>query len=1300
MSGKVSDLIRGTALTLQNRFAELMLVVGLDENTGLVPLRKDTDNDDEGEENFNHLFNDEYEAQVLVAISAAKALVFQPYIKEDLTYPPSAESLASMSNFHTVKSRSDKHTPGKHTRNTLAHHTIPINPAVVRQHLAQNENPTSSSSHVHDLPLSKDAIETVSTFCFPDNAHIYAEKPDSSIHFLVLTDVYRSKTYASCLTFYRPYWLAKEKNGNIHCVPDDPNKNSNKVNADNCVVRCYLPQCCVLVSKYPYFYAMKECLSCMISHIERDFEEMYHFLKDFTYTMTMAPVPPAGDVIVEMSVCNLSVPLFPPESPEKPVIDLPLHLVFLCFPIDEVLKIFTAVLCEERLVFVSFNYALLTTVMESFLYFILPFNWRFTYVPILSTSCLELLDAPGTFIMGCHSKHLNDVVKVEGLVVVNIDEGIVSVNGPEPLTPISPITPADPRQAFVFLENISQFPDLPSEPANIFKNICRRAKFQRELSDVQRPFYYNIEEERAFRMKKCLQFNTEISFIFLEMMVNLFRGTLPFLRIDHQLFNKQRFMETIPESDKPFYEKVLITDMFKQFLEDRLKGKLDYWSDYEKKTQPYTKRHSGPGVIASPVGSKQRHQSKSTPKQVSVTTFNSLSQRVFEVFRLPTLNDSVSYVRNAIGLLNKNIEECRSIELRSSYIYLRGMFHAAEGNVESALTDLLSLYAHNARLLPMSLVYTLLQQLPEADREDMLRKRGITDLHDPAPGRLTRPKLMAKVPIPDCDLSLDDFVKTVSLLDMATDYETIKKLFEALAHPQRPTYVDKYTFDVLRMCYEENLAQCDALVLPNDCLQVSEMILRVSNLIKTDFGMGRIILTDKRLFFIKDVSNKCREIVKLRNIAQLEKVQYHSFLRPVDCLLITETGNKVKFAAWLKTERNCWAALIEEMRAGKIVAEAIKDFTAIGQAIHNVLLIDAVIRSGQDESVAHYGQVTHAAETLCHFTSYMAEGRHILPRDTTSALQRRVDPNIGHRERQTVLCMLYTAGHSSNSIPPRLWCAMGRGQVRVFDATSWTLEESFIQTKNEVSALVAVSDSQVWAGSHGIFVIDTETISCNKTLMDHPDRVVDIILTHQGRYVYSGSVDGTIIQWELQTLRVTKKICLPSAKHLRNIRLCNDRLWCGTWHCITALDLEGTPLEVFTHMQYNTGKCIELDCFEVFNNEIWAGCRREGQVVIWDEVTAKQKTVLTLDCNGISVLLVFGDKVWVGTKDGVIYVYNSADKQLWKTIRAHDDAVRSMCAAESRYVMSGAGSKDGRVAIWSPNLVSTDLEFSPSSSSE
>ncbi|CAG5119296.1 unnamed protein product, partial [Candidula unifasciata] len=209
MTDKITDLVRGTPLTLYNRFAELMLVVGVDENTGLVSSRKETDSDEDGEDSLSHLFNDEYEAQVLVAISASKALVFQPQIMEDLTYPPTAESLANMSNFHTVKSRSEKPTPGKHIWNALGQHSVSISPAVVRQHLTQNEHSSPSSPNVHDLPLSKDAIETISTFCFPDNAHIYADKPDNSIHFLVLTDVYHSKTYASCLTFYKPYWLAK-----------------------------------------------------------------------------------------------------------------------------------------------------------------------------------------------------------------------------------------------------------------------------------------------------------------------------------------------------------------------------------------------------------------------------------------------------------------------------------------------------------------------------------------------------------------------------------------------------------------------------------------------------------------------------------------------------------------------------------------------------------------------------------------------------------------------------------------------------------------------------------------------------------------------------------------------------------------------------------------------------------------------------------------------------------------------------------------------------------------------------------
>ena len=51
-----------------------------------------------------------------------------------------------------------------------------------------------------------------------------------------------------------------------------------------------------------------------------------------------------------------------------------------------------------------------------------------------------------------------------------------------------------------------------------------------------------------------------------------------------------------------------------------------------------------------------------------------------------------------------------------------------------------------------------------------------------------------------------------------------------------------------------------------------------------------------------------------------------------------------------------------------------------------------------------------------------------------------------------MLIFVHPAGQGSESTncPPRLWCGMGDGKVRVFDATNWALEQSFVQTKATV----------------------------------------------------------------------------------------------------------------------------------------------------------------------------------------------------------------------------------------------------------
>ena len=66
----------------------------------------------------------------------------------------------------------------------------------------------------------------------------------------------------------------------------------------------------------------------------------------------------------EFSLYQMPISLMPSDHPDKQVIDVPLHLTFLCFPIEELLKILSCVLLEERVVFLSSNYALLTVIME------------------------------------------------------------------------------------------------------------------------------------------------------------------------------------------------------------------------------------------------------------------------------------------------------------------------------------------------------------------------------------------------------------------------------------------------------------------------------------------------------------------------------------------------------------------------------------------------------------------------------------------------------------------------------------------------------------------------------------------------------------------------------------------------------------------------------------------------------------------------------------------------------------------------------------------------------------------------
>lgn len=72
----------------------------------------------------------------------------------------------------------------------------------------------------------------------------------------------------------------------------------------------------------------------------------------------------------------------------------------------------TCILTEQRIVFFSSDWALLTLIAECFMLYLHPLQWQHTFVPILSRHMLDFVMAPTSFLMGCHVDHFEEVSTV------------------------------------------------------------------------------------------------------------------------------------------------------------------------------------------------------------------------------------------------------------------------------------------------------------------------------------------------------------------------------------------------------------------------------------------------------------------------------------------------------------------------------------------------------------------------------------------------------------------------------------------------------------------------------------------------------------------------------------------------------------------------------------------------------------------------------------------------------------------------------------------------------------------------
>lgn len=107
--------------------------------------------------------------------------------------------------------------------------------------------------------------------------------------------------------------------------------------------------------------------------------------------------------------------------------------------------------------------------------------------------------------------------------------------------------------------------------------------------------------------------------------------------------------------------------------------------------------------------------------------------------------------------------------------------------------------------------------------------------------------------------------------------------------------------------------------------------------------------------------------------------------------------------------------------------------------------------------------------------------------------------------------------------------------------------------------------------------------------------------------------------------------------------------------------------------------------------QLWVACTGGSELYIWslkDLGQPPQKTHLQ-DCTEVSCMIRVKGQIWVGGRGlsqgktrGKIYVMDVEKMTVEKELVAHLDTVRTLCSAEDRYVLSGAGQEEGKIAIW------------------
>ncbi|XP_026226830.1 DENN domain-containing protein 3-like isoform X2 [Anabas testudineus] len=1166
----------------------------------------------------------------------------------------------------------------------------------------------SGESEDVSVPNNIDLM-AIPQLCFPGGLQVTNEQRDEQFHFLVFTDVFGNKTNGVVMQCYRPIL----EGTSVNHTGAGSSKFSKLFSAYSVCV----------ISKYPYFTALKDCLSCLSIQLRTCcLSDMEEKVKEFAAKLTLVPIPPPGQLHVMFTLRPLTIVLPSQEDKDHPPIDLDLHLPFLCFRPQHLLQVISCLLQEQRVVLLSANWARLTLVAECLMHFIQPLSWQQPYVPVLSRGMLDFLMAPTAFLMGCHLSHFEEIAsETDGLIIVNIDKGSVSTS----------------------CSKTFDLPDIPPAAADCFAQRCQSLQIHFDLDQCHHASSSDINEQRTQRRAWQHNLNLDIQRVTLELIVNIFRDISCHLNYEHRVFNSEEFLKQRKPTEKPFYKTVLETHIFHSFLKDRLNRKMDNFARMELNTRSemqkpthrptmeiqacrrssiterkMTKRLgiSLPNLGEDQTISFQRH---SLPTRIVTSEPVKSPPKLVKMFELPDFPESLSF-HSVQGYYSKLIQQLgkavfsvqnENSTLLARFYYLRGFINTLCSRRLDALSDFQNLYKTDTLIFPTQLVTWLVDSLHQDERQQADRRPELQRLILRVKTENEKPLVqqddhVKKFVFPTQKLPQQEFVRCVQECGIVKDVATIRRLFEALADGD-PKQVGHYLFRDFYKVWRETEAEAQDVNLPADVihhLDNSECVYKLSTCVKTSHGVGKIAMTQKRLFLLTDGRPGYLEITKFRDIKDVKIASTPLPLVRIPSLRIQNFGRAEVFEANLKAETELWSLMVKEMWGGRKMADQHKDPQYMTQALKNVLLMDAVTRCLQAQrsitavsKLAYFDRIRHEVSMMEHKT-------------TSETLKHKINPSLDLAEPQTVHVLLYTPGQlnygdSEGEMNPKLWVALSGGKVVVFDAASWSMLQGSIQVgSSQLNCMLGMVQEQVWIGSQDsvIYIIDIQSMSCNKQLTEHRHEVTGLTVNtgdqQNSQQAYSCSSDGAILQWDSASLEVKRQFYFKCDR-LSSIQIHDGALWCCCGDSIVELKEDGTPQRKMALPDNLQSMFSSFSSFIVIPElgQLWMGCAKSGELCVWQTNNHyhPHKRISLPGSAGVSCMIRVKNQIWVGCYrqssvgghcdgglKGQVLVLDPESHTVTKELQAHSDTIQALCSAEDRYVLSGSAYRDGKIAIW------------------